>query len=91
MDKLHSKEKSQVEQITFQHTLQILKGKISVVFYDMTTLYFEIDQEDDFRKRGFSKDGKHQNPQVKLGIIVGESGYPIGYNIFEGSTFEGIP
>lgn len=89
MDKLHSKEKSQVEQITFQHTLQILKGKISVVFYDMTTLYFEIDQEDDFRKRGFSKDGKHQNPQIKLGIIVAESGYPIGYDIFEGSTFEG--
>lgn len=89
MDKLHSKEKSQVEQITFQHTLEILKGKISVVFYDMTTLYFEIDQEDDFRKRGFSKDGKHQNPQVKLGIIVAESGYPIGYDIFEGSTFEG--
>ena len=89
MDRLHSKQKEEVEQITFHHTKQVLKGKISVVFYDMTTLYFEIDREDEFRRRGFSKDGKHQHPQIKLGIIVAEAGYPIGYDIFEGSTFEG--
>lgn len=89
MDKLQSKHKTKIEQITFNHTQKVLTGKISIVFYDMTTLYFEIDREDDFRKRGFSKDGKHQHPQIKLGIIVAEEGYPIGYDIFEGSTFEG--
>jgi hypothetical protein len=89
MDKLHSKHKAQVEQITFKYTQKVLKGKLSIVFYDMTTLYFEVDREDDLRKRGFSKDGKHQNPQIKLGLVVAGSGYPVGYDIFEGNTFEG--
>lgn len=39
-------------------------GKISVVFYDMTTFYFEASDEDDLRKTGLSKYGKHQNPQI---------------------------
>jgi transposase len=55
----------------------------------MTTLYFETEDEDDLRKIGFSKDGKFQNPQIMLGLLVGENGYPIGYDIFEGNTFEG--
>jgi hypothetical protein len=41
-----------------------LGGAPSVVFYDMTTLYFESSDEDDLRKTGFSKDGKHQCPQT---------------------------
>ena len=63
--------------------------RISVVFYDMTTLYFETEDEDDLRKIGFSKDGKFQCPQIMVGLLVGEGGYPIGYDIFEGNTFEG--
>jgi transposase len=59
------------------------------VFYDMTTLYFESEDEDDLRKIGFSKDGKFQKPQIMLGLLVGQDGYPIGYDIFEGNTFEG--
>jgi transposase len=55
----------------------------------MTTLYFEASDEDDFRRIGFSKDGKFQNPQIMLGVLVGEKGYPIGYELFEGNTFEG--
>ncbi len=55
----------------------------------MTTLYFESEDEDDLRKIGFSKDGKFQNPQIMLGLLVGQDGYPIGYDIFEGNTFEG--
>jgi len=60
-----------------------------VVFYDVTTLYFEIDQEDDLRKTGFSKEGKHQNPQIVLGLLVSKNGYPLAYDIFEGNKFEG--
>ena len=62
LDKLNNKYKNQVEQIAFAHTMDVLQGNISVVFYDMTTLYFESSDEDDLRKTGFSKDGKHQNP-----------------------------
>lgn len=89
LDKLNDKLKSQVEQIAYEHTKQVLEGKISVVFYDMTTLYFEASDEDDLRKTGFSKDGKHSNPQIFLGLLVGLGGYAIGYDIFEGNTYEG--
>lgn len=64
-------------------------NKISVVFYDVTTLYFEAADEDDFRKTGFSKDGKHQQPQIVLGLLVSEGGYPLDYDVFEGSKYEG--
>jgi transposase len=89
LDKLNNQLKEQVEQIAFAHTVKVLQGNISVVFYDMTTLYFEASDEDDLRKAGFSKDGKHQNPQIYLGLLVGLGGYAIGYDIFEGSIYEG--
>jgi len=89
LDKLNNQLKNQVEQIAFAYTLNILQGNISIVFYDMTTLYFEASDEDDLRKTGFSKDGKHQNPQIFLGLLVGLGGYAIGYDIFEGNIYEG--
>ena len=60
LDKLNNSLKSEVEQIAYSHTLNVLNGDISVVFYDMTTLYFEASDQDDLRKTGFSKEGKHQ-------------------------------
>lgn len=89
LDKLSDSLKDQVENITFRHTTKVLGGNISIVFYDMTTIYFEASDEDDLRKTGFSKDGKHQNPQIFLGLLVGLGGYAIGYEIFEGNTYEG--
>lgn len=89
LDKLHSTQKELVQQISYTHTLKILHNNINVVFYDVTTLYFEIDQEDELRKTGFSKEGKHQNPQIVLGLLVSKNGYPLAYEIFEGNKFEG--
>jgi len=89
MDKLNSKYQHQVEDISFAHTRKLLNGRIGVVFYDMTTIYFESSQPDELRMTGFSKDGKHQHPQIFLGLLVGKNGYPIGYDIFEGGIYEG--
>lgn len=89
LDKLHNKQKELAQQISYEHTCKILNQDISVVFYDVTTLYFEIDQEDELRKTGFSKEGKHQNPQIVLGLLVSKNGYPLAYEIFEGNKFEG--
>jgi transposase len=89
LDKLHHTQKEEVQQISYDHTKQILNNEISIVFYDVTTLYFEIDQEDDLRKTGFSKEGKHQNPQIVLGLLVSKNGYPLAYEIFPGNKFEG--
>lgn len=88
MDKLNNRYKEQVSLIAYRYTKNRL-GKIVFLFYDMTTLYFEAEDEDDFRKIGFSKDGKFQNPQILLGLLVGQEGLPIGYDIFDGNTFEG--
>ena len=88
LDRLDERYVQQVRKIASNHSHKILKN-ISVVFYDMTSLYFEAEDEDDLRKIGYSKDGKFQNPQIMLGLLVGENGYPIGYDIFEGNTFEG--
>jgi transposase len=89
LDKLYHTQKQSVQQISYEHTLKVLKGDVSVVFYDVTTLYFEIDNEDDLRKTGFSKEGKHQNPQIVLGLLVSKGGYPLAYEIFSGNKFEG--
>jgi transposase len=89
LDKLNRHLKDQVEQISFKHTKKVLGGNVNVVFYDMTTIYFEASTEDELRKTGFSKDGKHSNPQIFLGLLVGLAGYAIGYDIFQGNTYEG--
>ncbi len=89
LDKLYNTQKETVQQISYKHTLQVLGNKISLVFYDVTTLYFEINNEDGLRKTGFSKDGKHQHPQIVLGLLVSTDGYPLAYDIFEGNKFEG--
>ena len=89
LDKLHKSQIEQVQKISLTHTLKLFDNKIAIVFYDVTTLYFEASDEDDLRKMGFSKDGKHQQPQIVLGLLVSEGGYPIDYDIFEGSKYEG--
>ncbi len=89
LDKLSAKQKEQIQQISYDHTLKVLSNKMSLVFYDVTTLYFEIEKEDDLRKTGFSKEGRHQQPQIVLGLLVSTGGYPLAYEIFEGNKFEG--
>lgn len=89
LDKLYKSQKELVQDISYQHSLKILNQSINIVFYDVTTLYFEIDNEDDLRVRGFSKEGRHQNPQIVLGLLVSINGYPLAYEIFEGNKYEG--
>lgn len=88
LDELNIDLKPTIEKITFEYSKSILGGKIGVVFYDMTTLYFEASEEDEYRIPGFNKDGKHQQPQIMIGLLVSIHGYPIGYQIFEGNTSE---
>lgn len=61
----------------------------SLLFYDVTTLYFETFEDDDLRKTGFSKDSKSQQPQILVGLMVSKEGFPLAFDIFPGNTFEG--
>lgn len=89
LDKLNAKYKSDLQDISYRHTLELFNGYIQMLFYDVTTLYFEAEDEDDLRKIGFSKDGKAQHPQIVLGLLVSRGGYPLAFEMFEGNKFEG--
>lgn len=83
------KEKS--EKIAFEYAKKYLSFDFSLVFFDITTLYFETFKEDkeEFLKPGFSKDGKPQQPQILVSLVVTKEGYPIAMDVFSGNTFEG--
>src|ERR1035437_5347739 len=89
MDRFNLNYKQTAIDLTYAHTKQILNNHITIAFYDITTLYFEASDEDDLRKTGFSKDGKAQNPQILLGLLVSTDGHPLAYEIFEGNKNEG--
>lgn len=89
MDKLYDTQRELVQQISVEHTRKVLGGRIGVVFYDVTTLYFETACEDGLRSPGFSKDGKTAESQIVLGLLVSEGGYPLSYSIFNGKQYEG--
>lgn len=89
LDKLYNTQQEKIQQISVEHTRRILGGKIGLLFYDVTTLYFEADYGDELREAGFSKDGKHSQPQVVLGLLVSRDGYPLSYSVFNGSQYEG--
>lgn len=60
-----------------------------ILFYDVTTLYFETFEEDELRRNGFSKDNKSQQPQILIALLVSKDGFPVAYEVFSGNTFEG--
>jgi transposase len=89
MDHYHKSQMDVVQQASYEHTVSVLGGSVKVVFYDVTTLYFESEEPDELRKTGFSKDGKHSSPQIVLGLLVSKDGYPLAFSIFEGDKYEG--
>jgi hypothetical protein len=62
-------------------------GDLSLVLYDVTTLYFEAEDEDDLRKVGYSKE-RRVDPQVLVGLLVDRNGFPLQVGCFEGNKAE---
>ena len=89
MDKLDERVIEKIQNTAYQGTKTLLGKKINVLFYDCTTLYFESFSPDELKQNGYSKDGKFNQPQVLLALLVTTSGLPIGYEVFPGATFEG--
>lgn len=61
--------------------------EIRLILYDVTTLYFDIQEEDDYRKPGMSKE-RRLEPQIIIGLLADQSGFPLGLHSFEGNTTE---
>lgn len=81
--------KEEVEQQTVRFAEKEFNFDYTLLFYDVTTLYFETFEADELRKPGFSKDNKFQQPQIVVALMVTKEGFPIAYEIFPGNTFEG--
>ena len=62
-------------------------GGLSLLLYDVTTLYFEAESEDDLRKIGYSKE-RRVDPQIVVGLLVDRTGFPLEIGCFEGNTGE---
>lgn len=62
-------------------------GPATLVLYDVTTLYFETDQADEFRVPGFSKE-RRLEPQITIGLLTDASGFPLMVEAFEGNRVE---
>jgi len=81
--------KEQVQQIVLSFAQKEYGFDYTLLFYDVTTLYFETFEGDDLRNTGFSKDSKSQQPQILVGLMVNKDGFPIAFDIYPGNTFEG--
>lgn len=60
---------------------------LKLVLYDVTSLYFEVQQEDGYRRSGLSKE-RRLEPQIIIGLLVDQDGFPLGLESFEGNTAE---
>ena len=80
-----------IQKQIYQTGRNLFNQKLDVVFYDVTTLYFdsEIEDENSYREKGFSKDGKIGKTQILFCMLIDRYKQPIGYRIFRGGTFEG--
>jgi hypothetical protein len=76
--------RGRISQICFDH---VQGGGLTLLLYDVTTLYFEVQEQDDYRKPGMSKE-RRLEPQIIIGLLVDRNGFPLGLQSFEGNKAE---
>ena len=82
-----SKESDFFQSQLYKNSEKILKRKKGVLYYDCTNYYFEIEEEDDFRRYGISKEHR-PNPIVQMGLFMDADGIPLSFSIFNGNENE---
>lgn len=78
-----------IEEALFDRNKSLFNVSTDIVFYDVTTFYYESKEENDLKRFGYSKDGKFGDVQVVMGLLIDKNGLPIGYELFSGNTFDG--
>ena len=81
--------KESFQKSLIQFAKESLGDSLKLVFYDVTTLYFESVVKTELKEFGFSKDHKSQETQVVVGLVVNSLGFPLYFDVFSGKTFEG--
>jgi len=82
-----NKIEKEAQQFIHEQVVEQYERNTDLIYYDVTNYYFEIDKQDDFRKKGFSKEHL-PNPIVQMGLAVDKQGIPISYRLFEGNTHD---
>lgn len=77
--------RSQVASACWAHATAA--GPVALVMYDLTTLHFQVDEEDKLRKVGMSKE-RRVDPQITVGLLVNAAGFPLEVAMFEGNKAE---
>ena len=88
MDHVAEKEET-IKKAVGQTTLSLFNQTVDVLFFDVTTLYFESVVKDELRDFGYSKDCKFKETQVTLALVTSTDGLPITYEVFPGNMYEG--
>ena len=84
-----SKESDFIQSELYKNSLKYSKRNDKILFYDCTNYYFEIEEEDDFRKYGKSKEHR-PNPIVSMGLFMDGDGIPLSFDTFPGNTNEQV-
>ena len=77
--------KESLQSYIYDHIQEQYKPNNECIFYDVTNYYFEIDDNDDFRKKGVCKEHR-PNPIVQMGLFMDSLGLPMCYGLFPGNT-----
>ncbi|MGB7963996.1 MAG: IS1634 family transposase [Propionicimonas sp.] len=77
--------RDQLARLCFEHARAA--GDVSLCLYDVTTLHFEAESEDDLRKVGYSKE-RRVDPQIIVGLLVDRRGFPLEIGCWEGNKAE---
>ena len=82
-----NKIEKEAQQFIHERIVEQYDRNTDLIYYDVTNYYFEIDQPDEFRKKGACKSNS-ANPIVQMGLAVDTQGIPISYQLFEGNTHD---
>ena len=78
--------KENIEKKLFEQRTNLFNYKLDIVFYDVTTFYFESQKADKLKDFGFGKDGKINEVQVVMGLLIDKESMPVAYELFQGNT-----
>lgn len=76
-----------IQESLFNNSKKVINRNSSVIYYDCTNYFFEIDEDDDLRKYGISKEHR-PNPIVGMGLFMDGDGLPLSCNIYPGNMNE---
>ena len=88
LDYLHDNQEP-IKRIIYNKGRNLFNQKLDVVFYDVTTFYFDSAVEDGFREKGFGKDGKIGKTIIVFGMLIDQNKQPVGYEVYRGKQYEG--